>query len=383
MVLGTPPYMSPEQFTGKELDARSDIYSLAVMAYEMLTGRLPFDADTPWQWATQHMTAQPFPFEQVAAAAAASIPAQMKHAILRALSKDRMQRQADVRGFYEELASGGTGMGTSPVLPALPHTGQAQHPAWVTPPAAAAYSQPGGSNPPYTPPGQMAYTPPPAHVAHPTPAGGQTFPTSPQPQAQGAPPRSGGGKGVLIALLAIGGLVAIVAVVLVVRQMGSQDDTTTASTATPTATQVATATPTPGIPDKIPLPTGTEVDAGKATPGVVTARKPPAGTSAAPSASTPPPPPPPTLTGDAACAEAKRQGENGDAAAAVRVFAGCTGPGAAAARSAIVRAAPDAVKRRIFNGDCAGAKALVAALTAIGAAGGAQAVLDGAPQCKK
>src|SRR4051794_31480528 len=119
MVLGTPPYMSPEQFTGKELDARSDIYSLAVMAYEMLTGRLPFDADTPWQWATQHMTAQPFPFETVASSAA--IPHPMKQGILRALSKDREQRQAKVQFFYQEMAGSGTGsMAARPEAPSAP-----------------------------------------------------------------------------------------------------------------------------------------------------------------------------------------------------------------------------------------------------------------------
>src|SRR5262249_16049775 len=74
MVRGTPPYMSPEQFTGKSLDARSDVYSLAVMTYEMVTGRLPFEAATPWQWATEHMMSQPIPFE-ASPDVAAQIPA--------------------------------------------------------------------------------------------------------------------------------------------------------------------------------------------------------------------------------------------------------------------------------------------------------------------
>ena len=163
------------------------------------------------------------------------------------------------------------------------------------------------------------------------------------------------------------------------RQMGSDGESATK----PTATPVATAAATPVIPDKIPLPEVVEAGKPAAATGVAVARKPPTTVSAAPSASAPPTPPPPTLTGDAACAEAKRLGENGDDAAAVRVFAGCTGPGAGAARAAIVRNAPESVRRRVFNGDCAGAKALVAALSAIGAAGGAAAVLDAAPQCKK
>src|SRR5439155_4743649 len=64
MVLGTPPYMSPEQFTGKPLTATSDVYSLGVMAYEMLTSKLPFTANTAWEWATQHMTVPPIAMEQ-------------------------------------------------------------------------------------------------------------------------------------------------------------------------------------------------------------------------------------------------------------------------------------------------------------------------------
>ncbi|MDI1478614.1 serine/threonine-protein kinase [Polyangium sp. y55x31] len=103
-VLGTPPYMSPEQFRGQELDARSDVYSLAIVAYEMLTGRLPFEADTPWAWATQHLTAQPSPFEVTQLGA--QVPPKMKAAIMRALEKDKNKRQSSVREFYEELSIG-------------------------------------------------------------------------------------------------------------------------------------------------------------------------------------------------------------------------------------------------------------------------------------
>src|SRR5262249_31924636 len=99
MVLGTPPYMSPEQFTGRPIDARSDIYSLGVMMYEMLTGRLPFNANTAWEWATQHMTVPPLAIETLPGGT--QVPLRMKNAIMRALEKDPAKRPATVREFVD------------------------------------------------------------------------------------------------------------------------------------------------------------------------------------------------------------------------------------------------------------------------------------------
>ena len=64
MVFGTPEFMSPEQAQGKPLDARSDIYSLAVILYEVVTGKLPFDARTPMEYIQMHVTRPPIPIDE-------------------------------------------------------------------------------------------------------------------------------------------------------------------------------------------------------------------------------------------------------------------------------------------------------------------------------
>ncbi len=105
MVLGTPPYMSPEQFTGQPIDVRSDIYALGVMAYEMLTGRLPWEANTAWEWASKHMTEPPTPLERQPLGP--HVPESMRSAITRALAKNKDERFSSVREFFDAF-SGGT-----------------------------------------------------------------------------------------------------------------------------------------------------------------------------------------------------------------------------------------------------------------------------------
>ena len=64
MVFGTPEFMSPEQAQGRTLTPASDIYSLAVILYELLTGKLPFDARTPIEFLQLHVTARPIPINE-------------------------------------------------------------------------------------------------------------------------------------------------------------------------------------------------------------------------------------------------------------------------------------------------------------------------------
>jgi len=64
LVVGTPEYMSPEQLSGDKLDGRSDIYSLALVLYRMLTGTLPFEADSAQEVMIKRLTDEPTPLEQ-------------------------------------------------------------------------------------------------------------------------------------------------------------------------------------------------------------------------------------------------------------------------------------------------------------------------------
>jgi len=99
MIIGTPYYMSPEQCRGEELDARSDIYSLGVIIYEMLTGRVPFKATTPMAVALKHNSEPPPPLHDLRP----DIPPSIEEVVLRALGKRRRDRQLSALALSQEF----------------------------------------------------------------------------------------------------------------------------------------------------------------------------------------------------------------------------------------------------------------------------------------
>jgi eukaryotic-like serine/threonine-protein kinase len=97
--MGTPDYISPEQVRGKRGDARSDLYALGVMLYEMLTGRVPFTGPNPFAVMNDRLLNQPMPPRQLDP----SITPQMQEIIYRALERDPRDRYAAAHEFAHDL----------------------------------------------------------------------------------------------------------------------------------------------------------------------------------------------------------------------------------------------------------------------------------------
>lgn len=100
-VMGSVHYFSPEQARGDDVTAASDIYSVGVVMYEMLTGKVPFDGDTPVSIALQHISAPPVPPSQIAD----GISPAMEQVVLTAMSKDMRSRYHDAADMARAIRS--------------------------------------------------------------------------------------------------------------------------------------------------------------------------------------------------------------------------------------------------------------------------------------
>ena len=103
--VGSPYYISPEQAMGEHVDVRSDIYSLGIVMYQMLSGKLPFDAKSPWSIISQHIASKP-PSLRLSNT---DLPEAVEHLVNKAMAKrpeDRFQTPAELIQAVEDVLSG-------------------------------------------------------------------------------------------------------------------------------------------------------------------------------------------------------------------------------------------------------------------------------------
>ncbi|MFJ7179314.1 protein kinase [Streptomyces massasporeus] len=234
MVVGTPQYLSPEQALGRGVDARSDLYSVGIMLFQLVTGRLPFEADSPLAIAYAHVQEEP----PVPSSVNRSLPPAVDALIARALKKNPNERFPSAEAMRDEClrvaasfnaappsivpgtqAPSGAGVGSAvfpPVDQATPApSGQVQTPYQPTPPPNP-YGTPAptGPSPAYGYPQQGGYqTPSPG--AYSPQAGPSTPPPYNLTPQTAVASSSGGGRNnkpviigsIIVSVVAVGGLV--------------------------------------------------------------------------------------------------------------------------------------------------------------------------------
>ena len=259
-ILGTPAYMAPEQWRGDPVDARTDIYSLGIMVYEMVLGSLPFTGDTPFTLMYKHFNDPPPAPRTVNPDLDPAIEA----VILRALAKDPDDRYQSADQLAEDFSHAVQNLPTA--FPPRPTPGLDKTIVGddITPP---------GSPPPS--PDQMATllpdqpgTLPGAPPAPPT----QAAPPAPGTrQAAAAAPPAKRGMNPLVIGGAVLGVIAVIVIAAVVLLGG---DNNKKVVVLPTATDTATPTDTPTVtptPTDTPTPTTTPTNTPTPTPRNTTA----------------------------------------------------------------------------------------------------------------
>ena len=190
MVFGTPEFMSPEQAQGKPLTPASDIYSLAVILYEVLTGKLPFDAKNPMEFIQLHVTTKPKPINE--RVPGRTFPPLLWTVMERALAKkseDRHQSGGELAHALQAVLNGAT------EIP--PYADTAPRPMMPSAPLA---------------PTPAAAVPAPVVVA-PPPQAPREAPVAPGPKQ----PSVGLLVGVALAFLVVGAALAAIVMRLVMR----------------------------------------------------------------------------------------------------------------------------------------------------------------------
>ncbi|OPF82063.1 serine/threonine protein kinase [Streptomyces antioxidans] len=249
MVVGTPQYLSPEQALGRGVDARSDLYSVGILLFELLTGRLPFDADSPLAIAYAHVQEEPVAPSSINQ----SIPPAVDALVARSLKKNPNERFPTAEAMRDECArvtrtgqtgaspiiiSGGpparsgSGVGSA-VFPPVDQQTPAPGPGSVQTPYQPQHSPgqfgafgpstpppPGGHSPATAPLGQAGYqTPTASYQGASTPP---PYSISPSSTPSGSGGGGGGNKRVIIGS-AVVAAIAVIAVILVIALSGGDD----------------------------------------------------------------------------------------------------------------------------------------------------------------
>ena len=166
-IVGTAQYLSPEQARGAAVDARSDLYSLGIVLYEMLTGKVPFTGDAPVEIAMKHLQNIPEP----PSAIRDEVPHDLDAVVMRALAKDPEHRYVSAEEMDADLARVGRGLAVSKrteeaMTQVLAGAGAATAATMVTrprvvtpPPAPPVYRQPGQYYPYEEPPRRRSIWP--------------------------------------------------------------------------------------------------------------------------------------------------------------------------------------------------------------------------------